>query len=130
MGIALDSPGNLSERRFLNLPASNAGGANAKALACAVDQCMHSLKVQIPATFGDVMGMADPMPKLWSPAANFTGSCHKYTPALSGCRAQVLLYQAGVSERNNRSFHCHSLDTISIAEHSGPLLGSIGLFHP
>jgi hypothetical protein len=38
---------------------------------------MDGLQVDIPAAVGHVMGVAHFMPELWSPAANFTNSCHK-----------------------------------------------------
>ena len=62
--------------RFLNLAATDAGRANAKPLGGAFDNGSHGLQVQIPAAFGDVVGVADLIAELRTPATHFANSCH------------------------------------------------------
>lgn len=58
--------------RLLHFTVADAGRANSYALARTLNDSMNSLKIQIPATLGHVVGVADAMPELRSATANFT----------------------------------------------------------
>ena len=68
-------PGGL--RRFLNLAATDAGRANTKPLGRTFDNGANRLQVQIPAALGDIVGVADLIAELRTPATHFANSCHK-----------------------------------------------------
>ena len=51
-------------RDLLDFAVPDARRADPDALACALDQSAHRLKIDIPATLGDVMCVADTIPKL------------------------------------------------------------------
>jgi hypothetical protein len=97
--------GNLSEGRFLNLAAANAGCANAKPFARTVHERMNPLKIQIPTALTDIMGMADAIPELRSTAAHFTNFCHKNTLPL-------LTPRAGLSSTVAKVRSMHSLPVL------------------
>lgn len=67
----------LGERGFLYFAVADAGGADAQPLPSAVDQSMHGLQIHIPPALGDIVGMADAVPKLRPAATDFTNLCHK-----------------------------------------------------
>jgi hypothetical protein len=63
-------------RRFLNLAAADAGRANTKPLGGTFDNGPHRLQVQIPAALGNIVGVADLIAELRTPATHFANSCH------------------------------------------------------
>jgi len=63
-------------RRFLNFVVADAARAGANPLIRSLDHRMDGLQIDVPAAVGHVVGVADFMPEPWSPAANFTNSCH------------------------------------------------------
>lgn len=67
----------LSLGDFLNLPVADAGCADAHPPRGTVHQSAHGLQIQIPASLGDIVRVADSVAELGSPAANFTNFCHK-----------------------------------------------------
>jgi hypothetical protein len=64
-------------RNLLDFTRADAGSANANAAPSAVHQRTNGLQIQVPAAVGHVVGVADPVPELGAPAANFTNSSHK-----------------------------------------------------
>src|SRR5271170_3072807 len=62
------------KRLFLNFAAANTGRADTHALGRSLDNRFHGLQIQIPAALGDVMGVADSISELWTPAAYFANS--------------------------------------------------------
>jgi len=54
----------------------DAAGADAHALACAVDLGLDGLEIYIPATAGGVMGVGDVIAELRAFAAEITFLCH------------------------------------------------------
>jgi len=65
-------------RRFLNFVIADAARAGAKTLVRSINHRVHRLQIDVPAAVGHIVGVADFMPELWSPAANFTNSCHNF----------------------------------------------------
>jgi hypothetical protein len=61
---------------FLNLAVANAGCADANALVSAMDNGSDRLQVQIPAALGDIVGVADLIAELGTPATHIANSCH------------------------------------------------------
>ena len=66
---------------------ADAGCADAHALACALDDGVDSLQIQVPTPLRDVVGVADAMTELRPTATDFTDFCHKNTLPLCSCRA-------------------------------------------
>ena len=64
-------------RDLLNFAGADAGGANADALAGAIDKGADRLQVEIPTALGDVVGVANAVAEFWAPTAYFTNLCHK-----------------------------------------------------
>ena len=64
---------NLGEglRDLLDLTGPDARGTDAEPLAGAVNQSPNGLQVHVPAAFGDIVGVADAVPKLRAAATNF-----------------------------------------------------------
>jgi hypothetical protein len=56
--------------------AADAGSADAHALALAGDLGVHRFQVDVPAPLGDVVGVADAVPRLRLLAADITLLCH------------------------------------------------------
>lgn len=59
-----------------DLAGLDAAGADADALACAVDNGLDCLQVHVPATARGVVGVRDVVTELRSLAAKFTNLCH------------------------------------------------------
>ena len=59
-------------RSLLDLAATNAGSTNAHPFPGALQDGMHGLQVQIPAPFGDIVRVTDPVAESWAAPANFT----------------------------------------------------------
>jgi hypothetical protein len=57
----------------------DAGGANANALAYAIDLGLHRLKVRVPATARDVVRVRNVISELRTFAADFAYLCHDKT---------------------------------------------------
>lgn len=72
MKINLGGSGRPGYGSLLHFAVPNAGGTDAQTLTGALYQGMHGLQIQIPATLGHIMGMADTMPELRPAAADFT----------------------------------------------------------
>lgn len=72
---------------------------------------MHGLKIEIPASLADIVGVTDFMPELRPATADFTYFCHEYTPRLSGAEPtkislsdQVVFRYQGMFRTETRSF--------------------------
>ena len=75
---------------FHDFTATQAGRADADALSLAIYLGVHRTQVNIPAPFGDVVGMADAVSRLRLLAADFTLLCHSTAPRkFRSCRANV-----------------------------------------
>ena len=68
------------ERRFLYSAVANAGSANAYSLTSAIHQRVNRLEIEVPTALCHVVGVADAISELRSPATDFTDSCHINTP--------------------------------------------------
>src|SRR5947209_8766979 len=66
-----DVPGAAS-CRFLNLAVTNAGRADAHSLTSTLHNGVNRLQIQVPATLGDIVCVANAMTELRSTTANFT----------------------------------------------------------
>jgi hypothetical protein len=75
---------------LLDFAVTNAGSTNAQAFASAFDNCMNGLQIQVPATFRDVVGVADAMTELRSTTAYFTNFGHFKRLRPNCKRAQTL----------------------------------------
>ena len=64
-------------RDFLHFAVADARRANPHPFAGAFDQGADRLEIDIPATFGDVMSVADAATELWAATAYFANLCHK-----------------------------------------------------
>lgn len=62
---------------FLNFAATNAGGADAYALAGAFDYGTNGLQIYVPPAVGHIMRVTDAVPELGTTTANFTHSRHR-----------------------------------------------------
>jgi len=62
--------------RFFDLAALNARRTHAHAPRRLVKQNANGLQIQVPPAIRYIMGVADLVPKLRAPAADFTYSCH------------------------------------------------------
>ena len=62
---------------LLNFAVPNTRRADLQPFAGAVDKGAHRLEVDIPATLGDVMSVADAVAELRPATAYFTNLCHK-----------------------------------------------------
>jgi len=60
----------------LDFAVANARSANANSLPCPFDQGVDALEIQIPAPLRHIMGVADLMSELRTPATDFTNFCH------------------------------------------------------
>ena len=56
----------------MNLAAADAGSANTDPFGRALHDGMDILEIDVPAAFGNVMGVADAVPEFGSAPANFT----------------------------------------------------------
>jgi len=75
---------------FHDFTATQAGRADADALSLAIYLGVHRTQVNIPAPFGDVVGMADAVSRLRLLAADFTLLCHSTAPRkFRSCRANL-----------------------------------------
>ena len=84
----------LAGRCFQNLAVADARRAGANTFARTIDERVDSLKVQIPTSIADVVGVADFMPELRSTAADFTNFCHKNRSQFAGGKlVKPILYQ-------------------------------------
>ena len=72
---AAEEPGNL--RDFLDFPVPNARRADAHSFAGAFNQGADRLEIDIPATLGDVMSVADAVAELRPATTYFANLCHK-----------------------------------------------------
>ena len=63
-------------RRFLDLAAADAPGADAEALDTLTHHHPDALQIRDPAPAGDVVGVADPVSEYRRFAADFTHFCH------------------------------------------------------
>lgn len=86
----------LSEARFLDFAATDAGSTNAQTLARTIYEGVNGLEIQIPAALGNVVGVTDTMPELRTTAADFTNFCH----FLRGADASGSVSRAGRSSTN------------------------------
>jgi hypothetical protein len=68
---------------FDDLARLDAAGADAHALADAVDLGLHRLQVHVPAAAGGVVGVGDVVSELRAFAAEFTFGCHSNAPILN-----------------------------------------------
>ena len=66
----------LPDLAFDDFTGLDAAGADAHALAAAIDLCLDGLKVYVPATPGGVVGVRDIVAKLRAFAAKITFLCH------------------------------------------------------
>jgi hypothetical protein len=62
---------------FLNFSVAYAGGTNFDPFAAAIDHRPDLLQVDVPAPFGQVVSMTDPVTKLRTAPAHFAHFCHK-----------------------------------------------------
>jgi hypothetical protein len=62
--------------RLYDFSRFNAAGANAHALACAVDDGMYRAKIDVPTPLGHVVGVANPVSRSRTFAAEFAYLCH------------------------------------------------------
>ncbi len=60
----------------MDFAVANAGSAGAEAFVGPGDDGAYSLQIDVPATVGHVMGVADLVSELRTFATNFTNSCH------------------------------------------------------
>jgi len=60
----------------LNFAAANAGGADAYALAGALNDGANALQIYVPPAVAHVVSVADAVPELGTTAADFTHSRH------------------------------------------------------
>ena len=65
----------------------DAGGADADALGCAVNQGLDSLEIDVPAAPRDVVRVGDVITELRAFAANVAYLCHDFAPNLFFFRA-------------------------------------------
>ena len=61
---------------LLDFAVANARCANAETACNPVHNGVNWLQVDVPAAFGDVVGVADAVTELGAAAANFANSCH------------------------------------------------------
>lgn len=61
---------------FGNAAGADAGGADSNADVAALHDGANALQIHVPAPFGDIVSVTDPVAKARSFAANFTYSCH------------------------------------------------------
>lgn len=61
---------------LLDLAVPDAGGADLHALGGAIDECANGLKIDVPATIGHIVGVADSVAELRTATADFTLLCH------------------------------------------------------
>jgi hypothetical protein len=66
-------------RRFLDFAVTDTGSAGAHTFSGTIDYRVHRLKVHIPASLGNVVGVTDFMPELRPTTAYFANFCHKNT---------------------------------------------------
>jgi hypothetical protein len=80
---------------FGDAPGADAGGTDADADMTAIHDSADPLQIDVPAPFGDIVGVADSVPKARTFATNFTDSCHfsnfsnlfnQYTKLLQGAK--------------------------------------------
>ncbi len=64
-------------RYLLDFAVPDARRADPDTLASALDQSAYRLKIDIPAALGDVVRVADAVPKLRAAVTNFANLCHK-----------------------------------------------------
>jgi hypothetical protein len=64
-------------RDFLYFTVPNARGADLHSFAGALDEGPHRLEIDIPASLGDVMSVADTVAKLRPATTYFANLCHK-----------------------------------------------------
>src|SRR5277367_4720666 len=68
--------GSLPDDGLLHAACSNAGGADAHVLACALDYGLHAPQIRIPAPARHIVSVADGVAIVRLLAANFTCECH------------------------------------------------------
>src|SRR5260370_42562446 len=80
--------------------AAQAGGADAHALALAVDLGVHRAQIDVPAPLGDVVGVADAVSRLRLLAADITLLCHDCSRFLMGLYAKLPFYRTNALSAN------------------------------
>jgi hypothetical protein len=96
----------LGGERFLCLndfAAAQARRADADPLALAVDLGVHRAQVDVPASLGDVVGVADAVSRLRLLAADITLLCHDCSRFLMGLYAKLLFYRTNALSANPQS---------------------------
>jgi hypothetical protein len=81
---------------FLNFSALDTGGADPNALGCAFNDSVYGLQIQIPATLGQVMSVADPISEPRTTLTEFTHFRH--------IRGLLLIYSYELNTAGTRVF--------------------------